>query len=349
MSITYNDAAKALLCKCGFHCEPEPEWVDGRTPDFLCRGRFEFWAEVKSLNDPDQQRLLSKFTRLRERGQTVEADGRVLAVVSDDASDKDFKSALAMVDRVLASPTDTEPEEIVAIPRDPDYGRHVRITTSNGDFVLHSCMSRTGCYGAPLSDAGRFNRDGVVCVRFNDGSEQQVRVGEVGLDKHDNILLALRILTREGPGFAVQSAMGSGLALSPLPHVQKFRNAARDANKQFKNACRHRDLPCLLMIFHDDLLVAEDVTFLSAFYGDHQVTWSRNEPELKSESFGRNGVWSETNNRTTSSACYVRNGAQPILVHNYWAIKPLSEGFLGGVEYRALDDGSLESTVSGEN
>jgi hypothetical protein len=125
MSINHNDAARAMLSKFGFHCEGEPEWIDGRTPDFLCTGRAEFWAEVKSLEDPDAQRLLSKFTRLRERERGVKHDGRVLAVTSDDASDSDFKSALAIVDWVLAtSPDENAPpaDEIVLIPRDPDYG-----------------------------------------------------------------------------------------------------------------------------------------------------------------------------------------------------------------------------------
>jgi hypothetical protein len=103
------------------------------------------------------------------------------------------------------------------------------------------------------------------------------------------------------------------------------------------------------MIFQHDLFVAEDVTFLSAFYGDHQITWSLNEAEQSSEGFGPNGVWSETQNRTTSAACYVRNRAPPILVHNYWASRPLPEGLLGGVEYRMRDDGTFQSTVSGDN
>jgi hypothetical protein len=149
-------------------------------------------------------------------------------------------------------------------------------------------------------------------VVLDDGSERQVRARELGLDKHDDFVLALRILTRNGPGFAVQGAMGSGLG-SRLPTVQKLRSAARDANNQFKNASRYRDLPCLLIIFQDDLFVAEDVTFLSAFYGDHQITWSLNDAEQSSEGFGPNGVWSETQNRTTSAACYVRNRAGELI------------------------------------
>jgi hypothetical protein len=107
MSINHNDAAEALLSRRDFRCEAEPEWIDGRVPDFLCTGRAEFWAEVKSLDDPDEERLLNRFTRLLEREDTVEHDGRVLAMVSDDASDKDFKVALAIVNQVLASPQTT--------------------------------------------------------------------------------------------------------------------------------------------------------------------------------------------------------------------------------------------------
>jgi hypothetical protein len=206
------------------------------------------------------------------------------------------------------------------------------LPTSNGNFVLHCCMSRTGHYGAPLSVA-RSIGDEFACVLSDDGTERQVRARELGLDKHDDILLALQILTRKGPGFKVHGAMGSGLA-SRLPHVQKFRNAARDANNQFKNAYRHRALPCLLMLFQDGPLVAEDETFLSAFYGDHQVTWVLSDPERSWQSFGPNGVWSEAKNRTTSAACYVRNGAPSILVHNYWGVERFPEGLLGGMEMR---------------
>jgi hypothetical protein len=118
MSINHNDAAEALLSGCGFRCEAEPEWVEGRTPDFLCSGRAEFWAEVKSLDDPDARRLLGKFTRLRKREHAIKHDGRVLAVASDDASDRDFKLALTIVDRVLASSLDENAppaDEIVLI------------------------------------------------------------------------------------------------------------------------------------------------------------------------------------------------------------------------------------------
>jgi hypothetical protein len=224
----------------------------------------------------------------------------------------------------------------------------VRITvnTSNGRLVLHCCMSRTGCYGAPIG-TGSIDWEAFACVVSDDGSERQVRARELALEKHDAFVLALRILTRDGPGFAVQGATGSGLA-TRLPTVRKTRRAARDANEQFRNACQHRELPCLLMVFQDDLLVADDEDFLSAFYGDLQITWPRDDAEQSSMGFGPNGIWSEMKNRTTSAACYVRNGASPILVHNYWARRPVPEGLLGGVEYRMRDDGSFQSTGSAE-
>ncbi|MEQ8196283.1 MAG: hypothetical protein RIB59_17505, partial [Rhodospirillales bacterium] len=65
MSLKYNNQAKAFLTENGFDCEPEPDWLEGKVPDFFCRGDFEMWAEVKSFDPPResefQLRLFNVF------------------------------------------------------------------------------------------------------------------------------------------------------------------------------------------------------------------------------------------------------------------------------------------------
>lgn len=341
MSLSYNDAPEKLLSEAGYKCEPEPDWVDGRVPDFLCTGATDFWAEVKSLDEPAELQMSRKAsTWFRERLHKVGAEGRADAVVADDISERDIRTALAIANDVLAKPppaSEAEYQEHVVIPRDPIYGRHVciKVRSSNGVEVIHCCKSISNVYGRPLF-AGKIDSDAFATITEMDGREQQVRAEDLGI-LDDDFVLGLH-LVREPGRFEIKSITSHNGAFR-LPNVEKFRKAVREANSQFKSACQHRSLPCLLLVFHDGVLVSSDEAFLSSFYGDLQVTFSLNNRSPAPMSFGRNGAWSETKNRTTSAACYVRNGASPLLVHNYWAKLPLTWGLLDATEYAARDDG----------
>jgi hypothetical protein len=229
----------------------------------------------------------------------------------------------------------------VIIPNDPDYGEHVRITAQvkDGVEVFHCCKSITGRYGRPLG-GGFLVSQGCATVTEKDGSSRELSVGELGLF-NDDFLVGLDLASTNKP-FEVTGVMRTGGAIW-LPNVRKFRKAAERANKQFGNACKYREVPCLLMLFHDDVLVSDDEAFISAFYGDLQATWtvgSANDDTTLS--FGPNGFWGPEKNRTTSAACYVRNRAAPIMVHNFWAKNRLVPRLLGCVEYVPLEDGTFK-------
>ena len=345
MSLRYNDAAERLLSSHGLACEPEPGWVSGRVPDFYCTGKAKLWVEVKSLDEPEEFKASARaFDWLKERGRTLRNRGKVWAVVSDDMSQRDAKVALAMTDRLLGemAADEARPDRVfVVIPRDPEYGRFVRIEAWSGDRreVFHCCRSASGRYGHPyLGDDLTEDRPAVVVA--DSGDRRDALPHELGLF-NDDFLLSLELELSDQP-FSVKSVRMRGGATS-IPNVRKFRACGADANRQFLSGCEHRDAPCLLMVFHDDVLVSTDLAFASAFYGDMTVSFSTDlAADVSPIGLGRNGVWGPDKNRTTSAACYVRNAAAPIMVHNLWAKNSLATGLFGCVEYLPKEDGSLE-------
>ena len=155
MSLQYNDAAERILTGVGFECEPEPDWVSGRVPDFYCTGKATIWVEVKSLDEPDEIKNTGReIVLFRERVRAMRNCGKAFAVVSDDMSQRDAKLALVIADKALAEMATKDPRPhrvFVVIPRDPEYGRYVRVEAWSGDGleVYHCCRSASGRYGRP--------------------------------------------------------------------------------------------------------------------------------------------------------------------------------------------------------
>ena len=103
--------------------------------------------------------------------------GKAFAVVSDDMSQRDAKLALVIADKALAEMADEDPRPhrvFVVIPRDPEYGRYVRVEAWSGDGleVYHCCRSASGRYGRP-NLGGEITADRPAVVE-DDGERREV-------------------------------------------------------------------------------------------------------------------------------------------------------------------------------
>ena len=342
MSLDYNDKAQALLGAHGFECLPEPDWVKGEVPDFLCRGRAELWVEVKSLDDPDSKKALARaFGWLRQRCTSVVSTGQADAFVSDDALERDVKAVLRLADRALRDEinSDAYPSKLYAlVPNDPEYGEFVmiRVSAEAEEEVFYSCRSNSGRYGRPHS-GDQFGLEEPARVITNRGMIEEMSARELHL-WDDDFRIALSLLPTNEQ-FHIRRCIRRGMAQG-ISDVERIRKHASKANRQFKSACDQFPLPCLLMVF-DDTGFGDGSSFLAALYGDRQAIWPLNQDNV-SLHYGPNGFWNQNKNRSTSAACYVRQGARPLLVYNFWATHPLPRGLLDATEYVPQPDGTFE-------
>jgi hypothetical protein len=344
MSLQYNHEAEQLLSEQGYYCEPEPAWVDGEVPDFLCRGKAELWVEVKSFREPDLEAAGRVAEWLNEQSHKFQATGRADAFISDETSQKDIKHVLRLADRALqeAAASGAPPHRLYAVvPSNPEYDRFIKINLQMQDEeeILYSCRSSTGRYGRPLSHS-RIDRKQVVIVTDDQGETLEILAQQLGL-LDDDFRLALALQSTSDP-FRVSSVMSRGAAPSPIRKVNKIRAQARDANRKFKNACKYRNVACLMMIF-DDTPLGDEESFLGAFYGDLQVTWPVHGQAGPALHFGPNGFWNQGQNRTTSAACYLRKSTQPMLIHNCWARTKLPTGLVAAIEHVPQEDGTFNT------
>ncbi len=95
------------------------------------------------------------------------------------------------------------------------------------------------------------------------------------------------------------------------------------------------------MVYHDFVDVPEDMMIVSALYGDLTYTFPQGRSNDGRLAFTDNGIWTRQKNRTTSALGYVRNEAQPLIVHNLWAYRQLPRGLFHTKEVFAKEDGSF--------
>lgn len=100
--------------------------------------------------------------------------------------------------------------------------------------------------------------------------------------------------------------------------------------------------PALTMIFHDDLLVAEDIAVAAALYGDLGYSFSPNDFQNGKYTLTENGVFGPGKNTTTSAVCYVRNGSGKVYVHNTWSERRIDVALFPGRHFIPKTDGAFE-------
>jgi hypothetical protein len=136
--------------------------------------------------------------------------------------------------------------------------------------------------------------------------------------------------------FEVLTVMPTG-SMRRLDNPGRIRDAVGEANDQFKNAINYKAVPCLLMIFHDGLDVPDNTIIKSALYGNLYYEASKETPDKGKLKLDQDGAWNSTKNRTTSAVMYVRNSGEPLIIHNYWADRPLPAGIFSCREVAATN------------
>jgi hypothetical protein len=336
--------AKELLDRFGIKYEQEPGWITiGRKPDFYCSEPEECWCEVKTLEPSQESKQLSDALEdLRKRSAGLSGSGMGIAHVSATMSHKDAKMTVQLLKRPLKRLADQDaPDMAVALlPKEADRKQFVRFSLSTRDDKVaefHSHVSTTGLYALP---SGMYPEPDsqVIELKFSSGRTKKAPAHTV-LEASDDFRVAIAIHPSEG-AFEIVSAMPTGAARR-LNNVARIREAVRDANEQVKNANAYKAAPSITLIFQDGLDVPEDTVIKSALYGDLTYVAPKDDPASGSLVLEGDGAWNSTKNRTTSAVMYVRNGGEPMIVHNYWAERPLPAGLFSCKEVTVTENGTF--------
>lgn len=340
-----NARAEAWLRGIGFGYEEEPAWVlKGLKPDFFCNGPLDLWVEVKTFGPEERfERLADAHVGLRERLNGINANAQAMAWVRPPLEAGDAKLLAALVRREAARPDFgvTYKRVLVLIPAQPVYGSFIRFTfdTDEGDSVVVSAvMSQTGKYGWPAVLTPKNYQQEIELALPNGVVEKRILHEITTFDDHERAAMELS----QGDGrfnFLGTAPIGTAAKVNTAGRI---RNAVSEANAQNKNGCQYRDVPTLTVIYHDDVLAAEDEMVLAALYGDLAYTAPVNDFQNGRLVLTQNGVFGPEKNTTTSAVCYIRNGTQPLIVHNRWAKKPLPTELLPGRHAIPYDDGHFE-------
>lgn len=343
-----NERAEDWLQGIGFKCEEEPAWVlQGLKPDFFCNGPFDLWVEVKTFGPEERfERLADAHVQLRQRLNGIHANAHAMAWVRSPLEARDAKALVALVRREVKRPDFgmVYKRVLVLIPAQPVYGNFIRFSfdTNEGDRVVVSAvMSQTGKYGWPVVLTPEDYQQEIELV-LPDGVVEKRRLREITtFDVNERAAMELS----QGDGsfsFLGTAPIGTTAKVNTL---HRIRNAISEANAQNKNGCLYKDAPTLTVIYHDDVLAAEDEIVLAALYGDLAYTAPADDFQNGQLVLTQNGVFGPEKNTTTSAVCYIRNGTQPLIVHNRWAKRPLPIGSLSGRHMIPHEDGRFKMMV----
>ncbi len=339
-----NQKAKEWLESLGFSCEEEPEWViQGQKPDFFCQGPLDLWIEVKTLGPEKRfEQLGDVHVELRRRAADINAVGSGFAWAKLPMETRDAKQIMQLVDRELAKEgvNLATVKLIVMVPEEPIYSNFVRFsfeTDERKTATISSVASASGKYGWPgYLEPYSYRQD--LELRYSDGRIETKPLREI-TTFDDNVRLAVELFPSEKP-FHILSTAPIGSA-ARVRTVERIREAVSDANSQSKNGCNYKPSPSMVIIFHDDVLVAEDEMVVAALYGDLAYTARSDNFQDGRLVFTSNGVFAPKKNTTTSAMCYVRNNARPLIVYNLWASRPLPPGSMTARSIVPSRDGSF--------
>lgn len=337
--------AEKLFDRLGIPYEREPDWITkGQRPDFYCYGIPKFWCEVKTLEKLEDSKQAGRaLAELRSRTSNISLPGQGIAHVNNNLNHRDAKVVARLVHRAVRRFADSDaPDRTVAlIPSDAERSKFVRFSISTKDYAkveFHSCVSSSGKYGTP---EGMFPEpyDQTTCFRFSSGVEIEVLAGNV-TKRTDDFRVAIVVYPGDAP-FEILTAMLTGAARR-LKNPERIRNAVKDANDQLKNATKYKRAPCVVLIFHDGLDVPDEIIIKSALYGNLKYAFMKGNPSDGRLILDRDGAWTPDQNRTTSAIVYIRNDSEPLVIHNYWAHRPLRAGVFACKEVLALSNRRFE-------
>jgi hypothetical protein len=176
-------------------------------------------------------------------------------------------------------------------------------------------------------------------LRFSSGKESTIPAREV-VKWSDDFSVAV-VIYPDDDSFKVLTAMLTGAARR-LKNPERIRGDVSDANEQLKNGTKYKSAPGLVLIYHDGLDVPDEAVIKSGLYGNLKYTARKSSPSKGKLILDGDGAWNREKNRTTSAVAYVRNDGEPLLIHNYWAHRPLRAGVFQCKEVAALPNGTFD-------
>ena len=343
MSDEWNDRAEAFLTGLGFQCEAEPDWLPekGQKPDFFCAGPMDLWVEVKALLlEPRDEQLLRLWDDLKARTQTIKGKGWAHTSIGKLATERDTKKGARMLAEAIVHPERSNSAEVVvAIPNNPDYRAPAEFgyTSAQGRVWMISCLAKDGVYGCPFAAEP-------------DPWEQPIEVTSKGGDRtvgpaynilrSAHVRLAIRVFQDQGPFRLRSVTVAEGARFANT--TKRIRKATREANRQLKVGQSRRNAPAVLIIYDTAFPTPDDRMILSSVFGDLVYVFPQGDFTSGELKFGKNQAWQKNKHRSMSALCYVRDGAIPLTIHNYWASNKLPVGVFGGREYVPADDGNYQ-------
>ncbi len=340
--------AEKLLDGLGIAYEREPDWItQGRKADFYCSTRPRFWCEVKTLGKlEDQHTLADALTELDRRAAGMAGTpvrGQAIAYIDGRLTPGEAKTVMRLAKRAAARfAAGDAPDVVIAlIPKDANPFSFVRFSISTKDHKkveFHCCASARGKYGTPNGLVPE-PHDQKIRLRFSSGTEKTLPAHQV-VKWSDDFHVAVVIYPHDKP-LKVLTATFTGPG-NRLKNPERIREAVSDANNQLKNAVQYEPAPGVLLIFHDGLDVPDEVIIESALYGDLKYTGRKGTPNQGKLVLDGDGAWNRDKNRTTGAVVYVRNNGEPIVIHNYWARRPLPAGIFKCKEIAARRNGKFE-------
>jgi hypothetical protein len=338
--------AKELLDKLGFTYEPEPKWItSGRKPDFYCSEPSECWCEVKTLErSEDFERLSKALEEFQRRTAGLSGSGMGIVYVSETMSHRDAKLAVELLKRALTRLDDSDKPDIVVslVPTYLDRKNFVRfsIDVPEGKKAeFHSCASTSGRYAVPSGLYPQPDSQSVE-LKFSSGRTKQIEAHTV-IDDTDNFRAAITVYAKKEAHFEIVSAVRTGAARR-LKTVSRIRDVVSDANEQAKNGNAYKEAPSVTVVFQDGPDVPDDTIVKSALYGDLKYVATKSNPASGHLALEGDGAWNSTKNRSTSAVIYIRNNRAPIVIHNYWAHRPLPVGLFSCLEISVGADGHFQ-------
>jgi hypothetical protein len=230
--VVTNARAEALLNKQGIGYEREPDWIEkGQKPDFYCRGRSNFWCEVKTLVQlPDDEERNRALIQLRNRTEGISSPGYGIAYIRSVLSPRDAKATANLLKRAVPrlEASDAPQVAIAMIPGDAMRDKFVRFPLSTKDHEtveFHCCEPLSGKY-VIIRDMMPEPPDQITKLRFSSGSEKAVSAEDV-VKAGEDFRVAVVVRLDDTP-FEIIAVMTTGGA-KQLDNPGRIREAVREA------------------------------------------------------------------------------------------------------------------------
>jgi hypothetical protein len=298
------------------------------------------WLEVKQLDPPPSREQMDfAWQELTKRLSKFSGRCRVDAWVSPALREKHIKRAVGLLEYEVKSGLKEDEELFVAVPCGELEKGIVQLRwTMEGErrVRLVSTRSQKGLYGCPSAFGP--NRWSENLTIDDAGSSRELPAFKV-LDARGPAQICLHIGTADGLD-RVLASLGNAEA-QDVKTVAKLRDAIENANGQHKNAQLYRQLPCITVIYFDELDGGSADDLLRACLGDLTIAIDPQTTQIGKSFYGDNGVFRPEKNTATSAVIYRSRNRPSTSIVNPWARITVPQRWLDGTIFSVTDDGDV--------